>query len=241
MKIESQTNPNKELTFCSECGELYKLIEGHECATITLGEPEKEYSDDLKFAYRIQPAKPTQSSPLHNDTWPKAESMDDLFGKDFVEENKDGKGINIEYDNREVEERVEEKGEKPAHAKPQLYAQYFLQMQGIAKDCGYNLVVHGSMARDLDLIAIPWVDDPNEPAVMIRALCDYLGGRLLIVEHEGSHGISKPLPGGRRSYVINLNRGGYKRNEADEIADPIEYTPDPEYYIDISVTPLLKP
>lgn len=126
---------------------------------------------------------------------------------------------------------------KPTHAKPQLYAHYFLQLKEIAKDFGYNLLVHGSMARDLDLIAIPWVDDPKEPAEMIRALCDYLGGRILIVEKDGSHGISQRLPGGRMTYVINLNRGGYKRNEADEITEPLEYTPDPEYYLDISVTP----
>lgn len=122
---------------------------------------------------------------------------------------------------------------KPVHAKPQLYAYYFEAMKAIAKDMGYNLVVHGSMARDLDLIAIPWVDDPQPEFTMIEALKDYLGGRIL-------SGAGHMLPGGRTNYVINLNRGGYKRNEADEIADPLEFTPDPEYYIDISVTPLLN-
>lgn len=130
---------------------------------------------------------------------------------------------------------------KPTHAKPQLYAQYFLQLKEIAKEYGYNLVVHGSMARDLDLIAIPWVDEPSEQEVMIKALCDYLGGRILMKCIDGKHGIVSHLSGGRTNYVINLNRGGYKRTEADEIADPIEFTPDPEYYIDISVTPFLKP
>lgn len=120
---------------------------------------------------------------------------------------------------------------KPVHAKPQLYAYYFEGMKTIARDMGYNLVVHGSMARDLDLIAIPWVDDPKPEFEMVEAMKEYLGGRIL-------SGAGHRLPGGRTSYVINLNRGGYKRNEADEIAEPLEFTPDPEYYIDISVTQL---
>lgn len=124
--------------------------------------------------------------------------------------------------------------EKPTHVKPSLYAHYFLQLKEIAFAYGYNLVVHGSMNRDLDLVAIPWVDNPKPEFEMIEALKDYLGGRLLA---NAGH----RLPGGRRSYVINLNRGGYKRNDADEIADPPEFVPDPQYYLDISVTPSPSP
>lgn len=126
---------------------------------------------------------------------------------------------------------------KPTHAKPQLYAYYFLQLKDIAKKFGYNLVVHGSLARDLDLIAIPWVDDPKPEFEMIQALCEAMGGRILQTKEEFMY---KELPGGRHSYVINLNRGGYAKNEHGEISDPIKYTPDPQYYIDISVTPLVK-
>lgn len=123
---------------------------------------------------------------------------------------------------------------KPTHAKPQLYAYFFLSLKEIAKDHGYNLVVHGSMARDLDLIAIPWVDDPKPEMDLINALSECIGGRILLLEEQFMH---KELPGGRHSYVINLNRGGYAKNEHGEISDPIKFTPDPEYYIDISVTP----
>jgi hypothetical protein len=40
--------------------------------------------------------------------------------------------------------------------------------------------------------------------------------------------------------VINLNRGGYVSNEEGLIKDPIKFIDDPQYYIDISVTPLIK-
>lgn len=119
---------------------------------------------------------------------------------------------------------------KPTHAKPSLYAYYFLQLKEIAIEYGYNLVVHGSMNRDLDLIAIPWVDDPKDEFEMINALAKYITGYTSDQKETYLH---KILPGGRGSYVINLNRGGYQKNNEGE---PL-YIEDPQYYIDISVTP----
>ena len=45
---------------------------------------------------------------------------------------------------------------KPIHAKPSLFAFYFEVIKEIGLKYGYNIVLHGSMNRDLDLIAIPW-------------------------------------------------------------------------------------
>jgi hypothetical protein len=130
---------------------------------------------------------------------------------------------------------------KPTHAKPSLYAYYFEALKDIAKDHGYNLVVHGSMARDLDLIAIPWIDEPKEDLEMIKALAECLGGDVMLKHIDGQkNAYASSLKGGRINYVIDLNRGGYKRDENGDIAEPYEFTPDPEYYIDISVTPLGK-
>ena len=144
----------------------------------------------------------------------------------------------------ESHQEREAREQKPRHTKPQLYACYLEGLKEIARAYGYNLLVHGSMARDLDLIAIPWVDDPKDELYMVTALSEYLGGQVMYQGIAGQkNAAAAPLAGGRTNYVINLNRGGYKRNEAGEIADPIEFTPDPEYYLDISVTPLktLKP
>lgn len=127
---------------------------------------------------------------------------------------------------------------KPIHAKPSLYAYYFEGLKAIAIEFGYNLVVHGSMNRDLDLIAIPWVDDPRDEFEMVKAFSDYING--ITLEHKVQY-LHSTLPGGRKSYVINLNRGGYLNlghgpREVNPETD--EYTKDPEYYIDISITPL---
>lgn len=54
-----------------------------------------------------------------------------------------------------------------------LYANVYATLVPIARQYGYALAVHGSMARDLDLIAVPWVNaaDVRPPDEMIRAFC----------------------------------------------------------------------
>ena len=116
---------------------------------------------------------------------------------------------------------------KPTHAKPSLYAVYFLALKEIAKEHGYNLVIHGSLNRDLDLIAIPWVDSPKSELELVTAFSEYVNGRGL---NSWEHQLIGRLPGGRNNYVININRGEFDKE------DPI----DPQYYIDISITPLGK-
>ncbi|HTJ52614.1 MAG TPA: hypothetical protein VL443_24330 [Cyclobacteriaceae bacterium] len=119
---------------------------------------------------------------------------------------------------------------KPTHVKPQLYTYYFLALKDIAKDFGYNLVVHGSMARDLDLIAIPWINDPKPELDLINALSKELTGNIAHEDHWRDVYMYSELPAGRHSYVINLNR---RQSNKDG-----NYQDDPQYYIDISVTPL---
>jgi len=122
---------------------------------------------------------------------------------------------------------------KPLHAKPNVYAYYFEALKEIAKEHGYNLVVHGSMNRDLDLIAIPWVDDPKDEMEMINAMSQYMNGW---TSDSKSIFLNNVLPGGRNAYVIQLNRGGYM-NTGTGLHEKPEFLEDPQYYIDISVTP----
>lgn len=42
----------------------------------------------------------------------------------------------------------------------------------VAREKGYALALHGSMIRDLDLIAVPWIEEAAEPAELIDALCE---------------------------------------------------------------------
>ena len=119
---------------------------------------------------------------------------------------------------------------KPIHAKPSLYAYYFYDLKEISREFGYNLVLHGSLNRDLDLIAIPWVDDPKPELDCINALSMHINGFIAHEDHWKDVYMYKELPGGRHSYVININR---RQTNKDG-----QYQEDPQFYIDISVTPL---
>ncbi|WP_285055164.1 hypothetical protein [Pedobacter ginsengisoli] len=130
--------------------------------------------------------------------------------------------------------------DKPNKPKPQFYAVCFPKMQEIAKELGYNLVIHGSLNRDFDLIAIPWSNNPYPHLELITSLDAFLNGTIRYPEpemFERGYMYSK-LPGNRSSYVINLYRGGYyygRGNDGERL-----YEPDPEFYVDISVTPYYK-
>ena len=115
--------------------------------------------------------------------------------------------------------------EKPRHCKPELYAIYFQGLKEIARSHGYNLLVHGSMNRDLDLVAVPWKDEVSPEIDLINALTKHLVGVIAAPGHEDSIYMHSYQPGGRSNYIINLFRYG---------------KPDPQYYLDISVTPLVK-
>jgi hypothetical protein len=115
--------------------------------------------------------------------------------------------------------------EKPLAAKPRLYAMYFQTLMKIARKMGYNLLISGSMNRDLDLVAVPWVNDPKPEIKLIQAFDRYLRGTY---SKNTEYYMYKRLPGGRNSYVINLNRFRDKKGV------------DAEYYLDISITPLVN-
>lgn len=112
---------------------------------------------------------------------------------------------------------------KVAKVKPHFYAVCFKDLQSIAKELGYNLLIHGSMDRDMDLVAVPWIDEPKTHLELLTEFCEYLG---VYAYDNAEHFMYSILPGGRHSYVINLNRGG-KYNGYE----------DAQYYLDISITP----
>lgn len=111
--------------------------------------------------------------------------------------------------------------EKPIHVKPSLYANYFFILKEIAFRYGYNLVLHGSLTRDMDLIAIPWIHKIKPAEKMVRAMAKALGGT---VQTDGKKIRASKMPHGRIAYIIDLAR-----------LDKQYY--DRQYYLDISVTP----
>lgn len=102
------------------------------------------------------------------------------------------------------------------------FALLAVPLRECAHELGYNLIVHGSLQRDIDLVAIPWVED----AVTAETLIDNL---LLTTRKHNGVGYFHPTqiaptekPHGRRSWVIFL------------LPDDLSV------YLDISVTPRLE-
>lgn len=128
--------------------------------------------------------------------------------------------------------------EKPIHAKPSLYACYFDILKQIGLKYGYNIVLHGSLNRDLDLIAIPWVSDIGDQDEMIDEMIGVMGGHIMMTNRtvDNPDGYRyNTTHHGRMQYVININRDiAFKFNGIR--TEIVEY-PDPQYYIDISVIP----
>jgi len=117
---------------------------------------------------------------------------------------------------------------KPIHAKPGLYTMFYEQLKLIAREYGYALLVHGSLNRDLDLVAVPWVDKPRSEEKMIQEFEMYLTGRKVVTPKKKTP--YSVLSGGRKNYTISLNRG-------DRNGEWVRFA-DEQYYLDISVVQL---
>jgi len=85
---------------------------------------------------------------------------------------------------------------------PGVYVTLVGILREAARPLGYALTVHGSLARDLDLVAIPWAAEAAPPEELVAALVLASGGL------QGPHA-NNPKPHGRRGWTISLGAGAY--------------------------------
>lgn len=52
-----------------------------------------------------------------------------------------------------------------------VYCALYPELAEIARSHGYALAIHGSMARDFDLVCIPWVEAPSSEQQVIDDMC----------------------------------------------------------------------
>lgn len=117
--------------------------------------------------------------------------------------------------------------DKPIKSKPILYTYLLPELQRIAMDHGYNLLVHGSLGRDLDLLCVAWVNEPSDHIEVLDSMSNALSVPKMvdpIGKVDYGHSL---MPGGRDCYIIQLNYG-YDRmgNHTDD-----------QWYLDIGFTP----
>lgn len=120
--------------------------------------------------------------------------------------------------------------EKPIKVKPMFYSIVLEPLKLIAKEFGYNLLIHGSMDRDMDLVLVAWQDDCRDAVEVIKAFNSYLGGNLhdQRAANDKEPIYLKPMinGAGRLSALISLNRDNRFNSYGDD-----------QWYLDISITP----
>lgn len=94
---------------------------------------------------------------------------------------------------------------EPDHVKvlPVAFTMIYAHLSGIAREAGYALALHGTMMRDLDLIAVPWTS---------TAVCaEELVARFMAASSSWRRPNLKPVekPHGRRCWSMHLGGGPY--------------------------------
>jgi hypothetical protein len=101
---------------------------------------------------------------------------------------------------------------EPMPARAAAYVALYPMLLQIAKDHGYSLAVHGSVHRDLDLVAVPWIEEASDPLTLIAAFKE---ATATVTSHEDFDHIQPEFqptakPHGRTAYSLHVtNKGMY--------------------------------
>jgi hypothetical protein len=98
------------------------------------------------------------------------------------------------------------------------YVMAYVKLERIAWRHGYALALHGSMARDLDIIAVPWTEDADDPEKLLAAFKRFIVEKAN-VKLKGKE-IPTQKPHGRQAYALPIGYEGH--------------------YLDVSIMPRLK-
>jgi hypothetical protein len=99
--------------------------------------------------------------------------------------------------------------EEPHHGHkwmPVIHAHFYGILSAIAQEHGYALALHGTMSRDLDLVAVAWVENPKPHLEMLAAFRRALGTQRI----DGlPYDSFEQKPHGRLGYTIQGGGGSY--------------------------------
>lgn len=90
------------------------------------------------------------------------------------------------------------------------YVGLFPILSEVAQENGYALAAHGSVARDFDLVAIPWIEEAANAETLIRAIAksmSYTMDGAITVDRLFEPPYTEQKPHGRRSWSIPLDCG----------------------------------
>lgn len=88
------------------------------------------------------------------------------------------------------------------------YVMAYTKLDRVAWRHGYALALHGSMSRDLDLIAIPWTEDADAPEKLLKAFVNFVKGNSKVKIKFYLPGVTEK-PHGRKAYAIPIGHDGH--------------------------------
>lgn len=87
----------------------------------------------------------------------------------------------------------------------------FVLIQRTARAAGYSIAIHGSLKRDVDLIAVPWTTKAVDWPILVENLCKALNANLV--------GQVEQKPFGRIGMILQID--GYYKNIDLSITDKV--------------------
>lgn len=84
-----------------------------------------------------------------------------------------------------------------------VYKQVWPEALRVSQAHGYALALHGSLERDMDLVAFPWARGASTPRALAKAIARALGGRI-----DPDHDPDEKLYG-RKAWIIRLGGGAH--------------------------------
>lgn len=89
------------------------------------------------------------------------------------------------------------------------YACIYHGLAEVARGLGYALAIHGTVLTDLDLIAVPWVDEAAEPYELMKAIKNHCGRcGINLDENSREHFGPARKPHGRMAWKLHMHAGG---------------------------------
>jgi hypothetical protein len=94
------------------------------------------------------------------------------------------------------------------------YEKHIETIRRVASENGYAIGVHGSLRRDIDLIAAPWTEGASDGATLAGAIAGAVGGIIDMGSVPGrgterDHREPERKPHGRLCWSIHLGGGPY--------------------------------
>lgn len=85
------------------------------------------------------------------------------------------------------------------------YCKVIAPLREKARELGYAIGVHGSIKRDIDLIAVPWTDAAVDAVELADALLAETERVIGFAVYGNDGDFPRPKPHGRRCWTIHFN------------------------------------